>query len=55
MFWGVAAFGVGTIIGFSAFWIILDARESKRDKALRAHKAEIRPNRYLLDEEGRPE
>lgn len=55
MLWGIAAFGVGTVIGFSAYWIILDAREAKRDAALRKHKAEIMPNRYLLDEEGRPE
>lgn len=52
---GTVAFTIGAFIGFGAYWIILDARESKRDRALRAHKAEIRPNRYLLDEEGRPE
>lgn len=55
MLWGIAAFGVGAVIGISAFWIILDARESKRDAALRAHMAEIRQDRYLLDEEGKPE
>ena len=53
-----AAFGVG-LLAWSAFWLVTDARERKREAEAAdrwvAHHRSLQNDRYLRDEPGRPE
>lgn len=57
---GVTAVVAGALIGYAAYWLVVDSRERarERDRAdafVRAHRAQIHAYRYLHDDEGRPE
>lgn len=48
------------LIGYAACWLVIDARDRKReaemaDRWIAHHRAQVQSNRYLRDDESRPE